>query len=156
MMRSDSLQERLHAAGLSLPAPTVPAANYIPFTRLGSLLFVAGQTPVLDGKAQFVGVVGKDVSIETAQLAARLCALNVLAQVGVACDGDFARVRAIRVGGFIRCEPDFTEQALVMNGASDFFVLALGERGCHVRTAVGTNALPRGVPVEIEAIFELI
>ncbi|MDA7417088.1 RidA family protein [Xenophilus arseniciresistens] len=154
-MNNDDVIQRLKAAGLALPRPTLPAANYVPFTRLGSLLFVAGQTPVQDGEPQYLGVVGTDVDIESAQAAARLCALNVLAQVGVACEGRFERVRALRIGGFVRCTADFTQQAMVMNGASDLFVLALGERGKHARTAVGTHALPRGVPVEVDGMFAI-
>lgn len=144
---------RLSAVGLSLQAPNPPAANYVPFTRVDALLFVAGQTPVRDGKAQVVGVVGESVTVEEAQAAARLCALNVLAQVHAALDGDLERARRLRIGGFVRCRDDFTQQARVLDGASDLLVLALGKNGRHARTAVGTNALPRGVPVEIEAIF---
>jgi enamine deaminase RidA (YjgF/YER057c/UK114 family) len=155
-MRLDDVIQRLEAAGLALPTPIVPTYNYVPFTRMGSLLFVAGQTPLLNGQPQYLGTVGVDVDMETAQAAARLCALNVLAQVGVACEGRFERVRALRIGGFVRCMADFTQQATVMNGASDLFVLALGERGRHARTAVGTNALPRGVPVEVDGMFEIL
>lgn len=147
--------ERLRAAGLELPMPNAPAANYVPFTKMGSLLFVAGQTPVVDGVARYTGIVGEDIDIETAQSAARLCALNLLAQVGAACGGDFAGVRALRIGGFVRCRADFIDQPKVMNGASDLLLLALGDNGRHARTAVGTNALPRGVPVEVEGIFDL-
>ncbi|MBE7245192.1 MAG: RidA family protein [Actinomycetospora chiangmaiensis] len=146
---------RLAAAGLSLPRPTVPAANYVPFTRAGALLFVAGQTPVLDGVPRFLGAVGDDVTVAEAQAAARLCALNILAQVHAALDGDLDRARCLRLGGFVRCRDGFTQQAQVLDGASDLLVLALGDGGRHVRTTVGTHALPRGVPVEVDAVFEV-
>lgn len=146
---------RLTAAGLGLPRPTVPAANYVPYTRAGTLLFVAGQTPVQDGIPRYLGIVGEDVTVDEAQAAARLCALNVLAQVSVALGDEPRRVRCLRLGGFVRCRDTFTQQALVMDGASDLMVLALGEDGRHARTSVGTNALPRGVPVEVEGVFEL-
>ncbi|MCJ2065479.1 RidA family protein [Methylobacterium sp. J-088] len=150
---SDAVLSRLRAAGLMLPEPSRPAANYVPYTRAEPLLFISGQTPVLRGEPQYLGVVGEDVSIEQAQAAARLCALNILAQVHAALDGDLDRVRCLRLGGFVRCRPDFIRQPLVLNGASDLILLALGENGRHARTAVGTNALPRGVPVEVEAVF---
>jgi enamine deaminase RidA (YjgF/YER057c/UK114 family) len=150
-----AITARLAAAGLELPRPTVPAANYVPFTRAGSLLFVAGQTPVRDGEPRYLGVVGEDVTVEEAQTAARLCALNILAHVCVALGGGSHRLRCLRLGGFVRCRDDFVHQARVLDGASDLMVLVLGEDGRHARTAVGTNALPRGVPVEIEGVFEL-
>ncbi len=150
---SAAVLARLSAAGLTLPAPNPPAANYVPFTRAGALLLVAGQTPVVNGEPHFLGVVGESVTVEKAQAAARLCALNIMAQVHAALDGDLDRARCLRLGGFVRCRDDFTQQPRVLDGASDLLVLALGENGRHARTAVGTNALPRGVPVEIDAIF---
>ncbi|MHC2106671.1 RidA family protein [Methylobacterium sp. CM6246] len=110
---------RLAAAGLALQRPTMPAANYVPFARAGSLLFVAGQTPVQDGIPRYLGIVGEDVTVEDAQAAARLCALNILAQVGVALGNEPRRVRCLRLGGFVRSRDAFTQQARVMDGASD-------------------------------------
>ncbi|MCJ2078003.1 RidA family protein [Methylobacterium sp. E-016] len=153
---SDAVLSRLRAAGLTLPDPSRPAANYVSFTRAEPLLFITGQTPVLRGELQYLGVVGEDVLIEQAQAAARLCALNILAQVHTALDGDLDRAHCLRLGGFVRCRADFTQQPLVLNGASDLILLALGENGRHARTAVGTNALPRGVPVEVEAVFTVV
>ena len=147
---------RLATAGLALPRPTVPAANYVPFTRAGALLFVAGQTPIRNGEPLYRGIVGEDVTVEEAQAAARACALNILAQVGIAVGDEPHRVRCLRLTGFVRCRDDFTHQARVMDGASDLMVLALGEDGRHARTSAGTNALPRGVPVEVEGLFELV
>jgi enamine deaminase RidA (YjgF/YER057c/UK114 family) len=139
---SGTVLARLSVSGLTLPPPNPPAANYVPFTRVGAMLLIAGQTPVLNGEPQVRGVVGLSVTVVEAQAAARLCALNI-------------RARCLRLGGFVRCLDDFTEQARVLDGASDLLVLALGENGRHARTAVGTNALPRGVPVEIDAIFSV-
>jgi enamine deaminase RidA (YjgF/YER057c/UK114 family) len=150
---SDAVLSHLQAAGLTLPEPSRPAANYVPFTRAEPLLFIAGQTPVLRGEPQYLGVVGEDVSIDQAQAAARVCALNILAQVHAALNENLDRTRCLRLGGFVRCRADFTQQPLVMNGASDLILLALGENGRHARTAFGTNALPRGMPVEVEAVF---
>lgn len=146
---------RLRDVGLHLPTPPSPAANYVPVTRFGSLLFVSGQTPVIDGRPQFLGIVGETITVETAQEAARLCALNILAQLHAALGDDLDRVRCLRLGGFVRCRDDFIQQPLVINGASDLIVMALGDDGRHARTAVGTNALPRGVPVEVDGIFGL-
>lgn len=150
---SGAILARLAKAGLTFLPPNPPAANDVPFTRVGAMLLIAGQTPVLNGEPQIRGVVGVSVTVEEAQAAARLCAPNILAQVHAALDGDLDRARCLRIGSFVRCQDDFTQQARVLDGASDLLVLALGENGRHARTAVGTNALPRGVPVEIDAIF---
>jgi enamine deaminase RidA (YjgF/YER057c/UK114 family) len=146
---------RLARAGLQLPRPTTPAASYVSYRVSGNIVYVAGQICVVDGVPACVGVVGRDISPEQAAEAARICALNVLAQVGVACQSQFERVTALKVTGYIRCADDFTQQSVVMDGASDLLVLALGDRGKHARVAIGTNALPRGAAVEVEAIFQL-
>ena len=151
-----TVEARLKAKGIDLPAAPSPAANYVPFVRSGALLFISGQVPVEDGRLPYVGVVGKDISLEQGQAAARLCAINILAQAKAALDGDLDRVkRCVRLGGFVRSSADFTEQPEVVNGASNLMVEAFGEAGKHARAAVGTNALPRGVAVEVEAIFEV-
>lgn len=150
------IDQRLHELGVTLPVPPSPAANYVPALRSGNQLFIAGQTPVVDGRAQFVGKVGAALSIEQGQQAARLCAINVLAQAAKALGGDLDRVvRVLRVGGFVNAAPEFTEHPLVLNGASDFLVAVFGEAGRHVRTAVGAGSLPRGAAVEVEALFEV-
>jgi enamine deaminase RidA (YjgF/YER057c/UK114 family) len=146
---------RLAGIGLKLPTPPLPSASYVPYRISGKHLYIAGQTCIVDEIPICTGTVGHDVSIEMASEAARICALNVLAQVGLACRGDFSRVSALKLTGYIRCTDDFTKQSLVLNGASDLLVLALGEKGKHVRAALGTNALPRGAPVEVEALFEI-
>jgi enamine deaminase RidA (YjgF/YER057c/UK114 family) len=145
---------RLQEAGFEMPQPTIPAANYVPVTRLGAFLFVSGQTPTLDGKPLYCGIVGKDVSVAQAQKAAQVCALNILSHANRACDGDLSRIlQCLSLRGSVRAEPQFTDHSIVMDGAPDLFVLALGDRGRHARVAVGAHSLPRGVPVEIEAVF---
>jgi enamine deaminase RidA (YjgF/YER057c/UK114 family) len=150
-----NIASRLARAGLELPSPPTPAASYVPYRISGKHLYIAGQTCVVDGAPICTGVVGRDVSVEMAFNAARVCALNVLAQVGEACQGDFDRVKALKITGYIRCADDFTQQAVVLNGASELLILALGDKGKHARAAIGTNALPRGSPIEIDAIFEI-
>lgn len=153
---SSSIQQRLADLGVSLPTAPAPAANYVPAVRSGNQLFIAGQVPVQDGQAHFIGKLGATLGIEEGQQAARLCAINVLAQVAKALDGDLDRVvRCVRVGGFVNAVPDFVDHPKVVNGASDFFVAVFGEAGKHARTAVGAGSLPRGVAVEIEAVFEV-
>lgn len=149
-------ERRMAAEGLTLPPLPRPNGRYALTREAGGLLYVAGQTPTRDGQLVLRGTVGLDVSVEEARAAAGICALNVLAIVAAAASGGLARVRLIRVAGFVRCVDAFDLQPHVIDGASEIFQLALGERGEHVRTAVGTNALPRNAPVEIETVFELV
>lgn len=153
---SGSIAARLQNMGISLPAAVPPAANYVPTVRTGNLLYVAGQVPMKDGKAEFVGKLGHDMSVAQGQQAARLCAINILAQVAGALDGDLERVvRCVRLGGFVNAVPEFTEQPQVINGASDLIVEVFGDAGKHTRAAVGVGSLPRGVAVEVDAVFEV-
>lgn len=146
----------LNKLGLSIPEPTIPVANFVPYTVVGNLVYISGQIPIKDGQITFVGKLGQEFSVEQGQDAARLCALHVLAMIRHACDGDLDRVRrCVRLGGFINCSADFTNQPEVMNGASDLIVSIFGERGRHARATVGVNSLPRNVAVEVEAIFEI-
>lgn len=150
------IEARLKELGVALPTPPAPAANYVPFTVAGNLVFVAGQIPFVNGEIRHKGRLGAEVSVEVGREAARICALNVLAQAKAACGGDLDRVkRCLKVVGFVACAEGFDRQPEVMNGASDLFVEVLGEAGRHARSAVGSSALPRGVPVEVEAIFEI-
>jgi len=150
------IENRLRELGLELPPPPPLAATYEPFVKVGSLVFVSGQLPFWKGELQYVGKVGSTVSIEDGQDAARLCALNTLTQVNVACEGDLNRVvRCVRLGGFVNTIDDFKEHSKVMNGASELMISLFGEKGCHARAAVGANSLPFGVAVEIDAIFEV-
>lgn len=147
---------RLTELGISIPEAASPAANYIPYTISGNQVFVSGQVPFVDGKIQYQGKVGKDFTTEEAAKCARVCALNILAQVKAACGGDLDRiVQCVKLGGFVNCIDGFAEQPKVINGASDLMVEVLGDKGRHARFAVGTNALPLNVAVEIDAIFEI-
>jgi len=147
---------RLARLGLTLPDAPAPAANYVPFSIARGLVFVAGQAPVVDGKYQSVGRVGAEVTLEAAQAAARLCGLNILAQVKSAVAGDWSRVkRCVRICGYVNSAPGFFEQPKVLDGCSDLMVQALGDAGRHARSALGVAALRGNVPVVIDAIFEL-
>lgn len=147
---------RLQELGIELPQASAPAANYVPFVRTGNLLFVAGQVTVWNGERRFIGKLGRELDAAQGQQAARLCGLNLIAQLRRALDGDLDRlVRVVRLGGFVNSMPDFLEQPKVVNGASDLFVEVFGEAGKHARTAVGTNILPFDVAVEVDAVFEV-
>jgi enamine deaminase RidA (YjgF/YER057c/UK114 family) len=150
------IEARLKELGLTLPPAPLPAANYVPWVVSQGLAFIAGQIPMQDGKPGFIGKVGRDFTIEQGQQAARVCALNVLAQLKAACGGDLDKVvRCAKVGAFVNCVPEFSDMPQVVNGASDLFVQVLGDAGKHARFAVGAPSLPRGVAVEVDAIFEI-
>lgn len=150
------LSDRIKELGLELPQVSKPGANYIPFVRTGNLLYVSGQVCQWNGERRFIGKLGREFEVEDGQEAAKLCALNVLSQLGVAIEDDLDRfVRTVRVGGFVNCTPDFAAQPQVINGASDLLIEVLGEAGRHARTAIGVGALPAGVAVEVDAIFEI-
>ena len=150
------IETRLREIGIELPKPAAPAANYIPFVTAGSLVFIAGQITFKNGKVAHVGKVGREISVEEAKQAARLCGLNLLAQLRVACAGDLDRVvRCVKLGVFVNCIDGFDRQAEVANGASDLMVEVFGDPGRHARFAVGAYALPRNVAVEADGIFEI-
>jgi enamine deaminase RidA (YjgF/YER057c/UK114 family) len=151
----NTVEERLKALGITLPDAPAPAANYVPYVRTGNLLHVSGQVAMKDG--DFVtGKLGQTMTAEEGAEAARLCALALLAQVKAACDGDLERlVRVVKLVGFVNSTTDFGHQPKVINGASDLMVEVLGEKGKHARSAVGAAALPFGVAVEIEGVFEV-
>ncbi|MBZ9681163.1 MULTISPECIES: RidA family protein [unclassified Mesorhizobium] len=152
---SETIEKRLSDLGVALPVAAAPAANYVPYCRTGSLLFTAGQLPLKDGKLQASGLLGRDVDTATGKDAAKYCAINILAQAKAAL-GDLEKIRRlVKITVFVASAADFVEQHLVANGASDFLVAALGERGKHARSAVGTASLPLNAAVEIEAIFEV-
>lgn len=141
--------------GITLPQAPAPVANYIGFNQVGDLLVVSGQIPLVDGKISTTGKLGAGVSIEEGQAAARVCFINLVAQVKAAV-GDLDRVkRVVRLGGFIACGPDFTQHALVMNGASDLAVAVFGEAGRHARSTIGVPSLPGDAAVEVEGMFEI-
>ena len=150
------VEQRLTELGISLPEPIAPVANYVPYVVSGNLIFVSGQVPLADGKVQMTGLVGAGLTVEQGQEAARLCAVNLIAQAKAACGGDLARIsRVVKLTGFVACPADFTDHPNVVNGASDIMVEVFGEVGKHARAAVGMSSLPLGVPVEVEAIFEM-
>jgi enamine deaminase RidA (YjgF/YER057c/UK114 family) len=151
---SGRIEARLKELGIALPAAAAAAANYVPFVATGNLVFVSGQLPFENGQLRHKGIVGAGVSVEDAQAAARLCALNLIAQVRTAV-GDLDMVaRVIKLGGFVASAPNFTDQSKVVNGASDLMVEVFGDLGRHARAAVGVAALPLGVSVEIDGVFE--
>lgn len=153
---SGTIDQRLEELGISLPEPPAPAANYVPFTLSGTTLYIAGQVPFRDGKLHYRGKVGDDLSVEEAQEAARLVGLNILAVARAGLGGSLDRVRrCLKLGGFVNCTPDFGQHPAVVNGASDLMVDVLGDAGRHARFAVGVNALPFNVAVEIDAVFEV-
>lgn len=152
---TDTIESRLADMGVKLPVPAAPAANYIPSVQSGRLLYTSGQIPMVDGKLERTGLLGRELDVAGGQASARSCAINVLAVVKAAV-GDLARVsRVVKITVFVASTPDFTQQHLVANGASDFLVEALGERGRHARSAIGMASLPLDSPVEVEAIFEI-
>ncbi|MCK5374766.1 MAG: RidA family protein [Alphaproteobacteria bacterium] len=150
------LQEKLQEHGYELPKAAAPAANYVPYVITGNLIHVSGQIPFLNGEEMHIGRLGEDMSLEDGVKAAEACALNILAQVNDAVDGDWSRVkRCIKLGGFVNSTPDFCDQPRVINGASDLIGKIMGEAGKHARFAVGAPSLPLGIAVEIDAIFEV-
>lgn len=156
-MSVKNIGDKLKELGYELPEAAAPAANYVPYVISGKTVFVAGQIPFLNGQAMHLGRVGDDLSTEQGVEAAKACALNILAQVNAAVGGDWSKVkRCVKLGAFVNSTPDFTDQPKVVNGASDLMVAALGEAGKHARFAVSAPSLPRGVAVEIDAIFELV
>lgn len=152
----ETLEARLARLGVVLPAAAAPAANYLPFVRHGDVLHVSGQLPLTAQGVAFRGRLGDAVSVEEGRKAARLCAMNVLAQAKAALEGDLERIRQVlRITGFVASAPHFTEQHLVINGASEFLVEVFGERGRHSRAAVGVAALPLDAAVEVDAIIAI-
>ena len=150
------VEKRLLETGVTIPDAPRPAANYLPFTRTGNLIFVSGQVPFVNGKLEITGTVGKNASVEDAQGQAKICAINLLAQLKVACDGDLDRVvRVVKLGAFVASANNFFNQPIVVNTASDLMVEAFGEAGRHARFAVGTNALPLNCLVEVDGVFEV-
>jgi enamine deaminase RidA (YjgF/YER057c/UK114 family) len=151
-----TIDSRLTKLGLKIPQVNAPQGNYLSYVRTGTLIFVAGQGPRQEGKLVYKGVVGGDLTLEDGQDAARLCALNILGQLQHASNGDLDRVvRMVRLAGLVRCADTFEDQARVLNAASDLICHVFGEKGKHARIASGTNALPSGMAVEIEAVAEL-
>ncbi|ABC23257.1 RidA family protein [Rhodospirillum rubrum] len=151
-----SVAARLQELGIVLPEAAAPVANYVPWVIDNGLVFVSGQITLQDGKPQYLGTLGADLDVETGRAAARLCAINLIAQLRNALEGDLERLRrVVRLGGFVACAPGFTAHPQVINGASDLMVEVFGDRGRHARSAVGCASLPLGVSVEVEGIFAI-
>ena len=152
---SNDIEKRLVELKITLPNAAAPAANYVPFVRVGNMLFVSGQVSQ-DSDGLVIGKLGADFSLDNGYKAARLCGLALIAQVKSACGNDLSKLkRVIRLGGFVNCTGDFIEHPKIINGASDLMVEVFGERGTHSRAAVGSASLPMGVAVEVDGVFEL-
>jgi enamine deaminase RidA (YjgF/YER057c/UK114 family) len=151
-----TIDAKLKQLGVEIPTPAVPVANYVGFVKTGNLVFTAGQVTLKAGKFEHIGKLGKEISVEQGQEAAKLCAINIIAQLKAACEGDLDRVqRIVKLTGFVNSTAEFTDQPKVINGASDFFVAVFGDRGKHARSAVSAGSLPLGVSVEIDCIAEI-
>ena len=151
-----TIDKRLQDLGVTIPEAAAPVANYVGCVRAGNLIFTSGQVPLKDGKFHFQGKVGGGISVEQGAEAAKLCAINVIAQVKAALGGDLDQVkRVVKLLVFVNGTPEFTEQPKVANGASDLMVEVFGDKGRHARSAVGSGSLPLNVSVEVEGIFEV-
>jgi len=150
------IDTRLNELGIALPTPPAPVASYVPFVVSGNLVFFSGQITASPEGLRYVGVVGRDLSVADGKAAARLCAINVIAQAKAACGGDLDRVkRCVKLTVFVNATSDFTQHPEVANGASDLLVEVFGDAGRHSRAALGAGSLPRGVACEVEALFEI-
>ncbi|MDB5811543.1 MAG: endoribonuclease [Betaproteobacteria bacterium] len=150
------IDQRLAELKITLPEAGNPVFNYVPFVTVGNLVFMSGQLPRADGKLAYAGKLGRDLSVEQGKAAARICAINLLSQLKVACGGDLDRVvRCVRLTGFVNSDPEFAEQPQVINGASDFMTEVFGDKGKHARTAISAGGLPAKAAVEVEAVFEI-
>ena len=149
------IEKQLAELGVTLPDAPAPAANYVPFVVVGDLVHVSGQIAA-DAGGMIKGKLGDDMTAEDGAIAAKCCAISLLAQLKAACGGDIDRlVRVVKLVGFVNSTADFVDQPKVITGASDFMVAALGDKGRHARSAVSAASLPFGVAVEIEAIFQI-
>ena len=151
-----NIDKRLKELNIILENPSSPAANYIPYSIVGNLVFISGQLPFKKGSIPITGIVGEDVSIDNAIEMAELCALALISQLKEACNGNLDNVKkVVKLGGFVASSKDFGDQPKVINGASDMMVKIFGDQGKHSRFAIGVSSLPRNAPVEVEGIFEI-
>ena len=151
-----NIEKNLASQGIVLPQAASPAANYVPYVISGKQIAVAGQIPFWNGELTGLGKIGRDLTTEDGANIARICGLNLIAQVKAACKGELDRVaRVVKLGGFVNCTEEFCDHPEVINGASNLMVDVFGDKGTHSRFAVGVNSLPRGVAVEVDGIFEL-
>lgn len=151
----NEIEARLEALGVVLPEPAAPVANYVPLMRTGNQVHVSGQVSFAP-EGLITGRLGADMDLEAGQRAARVCAINLIAQFKAACGGDLSRVKqVVKLGGFVNADPAFTDVPKVINGASDLIGEVFGESGRHARSAVGVAVLPLGAAVEVDAIIEV-
>ena len=147
-------EKKLNELGIVIPTPATPVANYVGFVKTGNQVFISGQLPLENGKLQGIGKVGKDINVDDAKKFARLCAINIIAQLKVACNGDLNKVeQCVKLGIFVNGDENFKDHPVVANGASDLIAEVFGDVGKHARAAVGSGSLPFGVAVEVDAIF---
>ena len=150
-----TVEERLAELGIVLPQPVAPVANYVPFVRSGSLVHISGQISI-DADGGIKGVIGTDIGLDAGVAAARICGINLIAQMKAAADGNLSRVvRVVKLNGFIQAGPDFFDIPKVMNGCSDLMVAAFGDAGRHARSSVGVYRLPLNFAAEVDAVVEL-
>lgn len=154
-MLAETIASKLSELGVTLPSPTPPVGSYVPWKRSGNTIWISGQLPMQAGKLCCTGLVGAEVSVEDAQECTRICAVNALAWLSVATDGFKGVKGALRINGFVASAPGFYEQPKVLNGASDFLALVMGDAGRHTRNAVGAAVLPMNAPVIIDFVFEV-
>lgn len=150
------IAQKIKELGLEIPQAATPVANYVGFVKSGNQIIVSGQLPIRNGAVKYTGKVGSEVSIDDAVLAAKLCAINIIAQLDAALDSNLDKVkRCVKLGIFVNAEPNFTDHPKVANGASDLMVEIFEEKGKHARAATGAGSLPLDAAVEVDAIFEI-
>lgn len=148
--------ENIKNLGLNIPELPKALANYVPFKIVGKTMYISGQAPVRNGEMIYKGKVGSDITIEEGIEAAKLCVINIIAAVKTGLEGDWNKLDSfVKLTGFVNCQDSFTDQPKIINGASDMLVEIFGDQGRHTRVAVGSNALPLGISVEIDAIIQL-
>ena len=153
---ASTVESRLNEMDITVPDAPAPAANYVPWVKSGNMVYVAGQVPFVDGKLTATGHLGDNASVEDGYEQAKICAINLIAQVKAACDGDLDRVvRVVKLGGFVASVPSFSDQPKVVNGCSDLMAEVFGDAGKHARSAVGVPVLPLDAAVEVDAIVAL-
>ena len=151
-----SFEENIKNLGLNIPELPKALANYVPYKIVGKTMYISGQAPVKNGEFIYKGKVGSDISVEDGIEAARLCVINIIAAVKTGLEGDWSKLDSfVKLTGYVNCQDTFTDQPQIINGASDMLVEIFGDQGRHSRVAVGSNALPLGIAVEIDAIVQL-
>ena len=151
-----TFEENIKKLGLVIPEPPVAVANYVPYKTINNIMYISGQAPIQNGEILYKGKVGYDLSLEDGIKAAELCCINIIAALKKEIDSDWNKLDCfLKLGGFVNCNSDFIDQPKVINGASDLLVSIFGEQGRHTRFAIGSNSLPLGIAVEIDAIIQL-